>query len=133
MGFLPGSSKQPDSNEVLKVDQKSADIAKKLGLPDRMERFTEQCAFLTIKDHKCNFGPGSVSCRLINPAKTDIGRIAKHLLQRINEEVRTGTNLNQWRSTQDTLKWFKGLRIGRTTTFIKFDIEAYYPNIKQEV
>ena len=125
--------RKAELHEVSKVDQQAAEIASNLGLSDRMEKFTKQDAFLTIKDHKSNFGPGRVSCRLINPAKSDIGRVAKHILQKINNEVCSATSLNQWRSTKETLDWFQRLDKDKSMVFIKFDIESFYPSISQDL
>ena len=45
---------------------------------------TDKLLYLVrIKDHKENF-PGKIECRLINPAKTNIGIIGKQILDRIN-------------------------------------------------
>ena len=40
----------------------------------------------TPKDHKPNFG-SNPKCRLINPTKTEIGKISKQILERINKRV----------------------------------------------
>ena len=105
-------------------------MANSLELEDRMQKFTTKEAFVTIKDHKQSF-PGKIQCRLINPAKCDLGRIAKVMLDRINLKVRELTELQQWRSTQDALQWFKSLPEGKNLTFLKFDIEAFYPSISR--
>ena len=43
-------------------------------------------AFLTIKDHKEGFSH-TLSFRLTNPSKSDIGEITKSLLDTINENI----------------------------------------------
>ena len=83
---------------------------------------------ITIKDHKDSF-PGKVSCRLINPAKTDLGCVAKQLLEDINVQLQRKTGVQQWRSTGEALSWFKSLPKAEDLTFLKFDIEAFYPSI----
>lgn len=40
---------------------------------------------------------------------------------------------NQWRSTTDVLRWFKGLEDKKKHTFIKSDIEAFYPSITKKL
>ena len=52
-----------------------------------MECFTEAECYVTVKDHKEGF-PGRIKFRLINPAKTDVGVVSKHILQRITTEVK---------------------------------------------
>ena len=48
-----------------------------------------------------------MKCRLINPAKSNIGRIAQQKLEGINEKVIDELKLQQWRSTTNCLNWFK--------------------------
>jgi hypothetical protein len=59
--------------------------------------------FVTLKDHKENF-IDRPQCRLINPAKKELGGVVKIKLEEINREIRYTTGVNQWQSTQ---KWFK--------------------------
>ena len=40
-------------------------------------------AFITLKDHKENF-KNSLPCRLINPAKSEMGLVSKWILGNIN-------------------------------------------------
>ena len=51
-------------------------IAEQLKLDDRIEQAAEQKAFITLNDHKPNF-PNNIKCRLINPAKSNLGKISK--------------------------------------------------------
>ena len=50
-------------------------------------------AFLTIKDRKEGF-THTLSFRLINPSKSDIGKINKYLLDSINGNILKQTNVN---------------------------------------
>ena len=56
----------------------------------------------TLKDHKENFD-NDPKCRLINPAKSNIGKISKQILQKANKQIRTQLNLKQWQSTDQVL------------------------------
>ena len=107
-------------------------MAKELGIEWRLEKTEKEMASLTIKDHKPEF-PGKVSYRLINPMKNPMGKVSKVILQRINREVREKTGLNQWQSTQDSLKWFESLENKSDMTFFQFDIEQFYPSINEEL
>ena len=51
------------------IDNEASAIADRLGLSERMERFAERPAFVTLKDHKDDFRTNP-KCRLINPAKS---------------------------------------------------------------
>ena len=114
------------------VNAKSADIARTLKLEKRMESYTTPNAYLTFKDHKENF-PHKIACRLINPAKSDIGRVSKQLLQMITEETRASTNVQQWRSTGVVIDWFNGLANKSSLKFFKFDIVSFYPSITRKL
>ena len=61
--------------------------------------------FISLKDHKENF-KNNPKCRLINPAKSDSGKISKLILDKVNTRLRTILNVNQWRNTQNVLEWF---------------------------
>ena len=65
-------------------------------------------AFITLKDHKPNFHTDT-KCRLINPAKSEMGKVSSNMLKEINEPVRLETGLKQWRSTQEALLWFQDI------------------------
>ena len=54
----------------------------------------EKTGLYYFKDHKLNFD-NNAKCRLMNPAKSEVGKISKVLLDKINNEVRCKTNLNQ--------------------------------------
>ena len=49
--------------------------------------------FLTIQDHEEGF-IHTLSFRLINPSKSDIGKINKYLLDSINGNILKQTNVN---------------------------------------
>ena len=39
-------------------------------------------------------------CRLLKPAKSEIGIISKHYIEKTNSNIRKTTNINQWQNTQ---------------------------------
>ena len=51
-------------------------IASKLKIDDHVQKLDENETYVTIKDHKEGF-PEKISCRLINPSKTDVEKISK--------------------------------------------------------
>jgi hypothetical protein len=36
----------------------------------------------------------------MNPAKRELGKVSKVILDQLNEEIRSVTNVNQWKNTQ---------------------------------
>ena len=59
--------------------------------------------FITLKDYKSDF-LSNPNCRLINPSKSQMGKISKIILQDICAALRIALNINQWRSTEDFIK-----------------------------
>ena len=64
----------PDIEKELNSEAKM--LAHRLGIVDRVGKYNTKNCFITIKDHKSNFQTNP-ECRLINPAKTQIGRVSK--------------------------------------------------------
>ena len=87
---------------------------------------------VTLKDHKPGFR-SNPQCRLLNPTKPELGKASKKILDKINLGVRSETKLRQWRRTKETRDWFIGLKQKHTLTFLKFDVEAMYPSISEEL
>ena len=65
--------------------------------------------FITLKDHKENF-LNNPKTRLLNPAKNELGRISKAILDKINLNLRNTTKANQWKDTNDVISWFKSIK-----------------------
>ena len=114
------------------INATARSITKSLQISDRVEPIAHRDAYITIKDHKENF-PNNIKCRLINPAKSNIGKISKMLLQDINEKIRVKHGLQQWRSTSDALNWFKDLKDKTRLKFIQLDIVDFYPSINERL
>ena len=85
-------------------------------------------AYITIKDQKEGF-PNNLSFRLLNPSKSDIGKISKNILDQINKSLIAFTHANQWKNTSSVIGWFKNISNKRQSSFIQFDVENFYPSI----
>ena len=114
------------------INKDAKDIAKKLKISDRIEILPQQQAFITLKDHKDNF-QNNPKCRLINPAKSEMGVISKQILERVNTEIRKNLSVNQWRNTSAVIEWFKNIQEKDRCTFTVFDIEEFYPSISEKL
>ena len=68
------------------INMEAKNIVKKTQLGDRIESLTKTPAFTTLKDHKDNF-QSSLPCRLINPSKSELGKISKSILENINQHL----------------------------------------------
>ena len=67
----------------MKINIEARKIAPKLTIDDRVQQFHKAEVFITVKDHEDNF-PNFLTFRLINPFKSEIGKISKSLLDNIN-------------------------------------------------
>ena len=124
--------KKTSADTVSDINNEAKTIASELQLDSRIERFSDKNAFVTIKDHKENF-PNNLKCRLINPAKSQIGIVSKQILEKINNTIRSQSNFNQWRNTSSVISWFNSIPNKSECKFLKFDIVDFYPTISEDI
>ena len=82
----------------------------------------------TLRDHKGNFDNRTIT-RLIYPAKNELGRTSKSILDKIHNTIRKSLNLNQWKSIKDVLTLFNGIENKHLCNFMTFDVKNFYPSI----
>ena len=68
---------------------------------------------------------------LINPSKSEIGKISKHILDYINTQLMDKLQINQWKNTKAVINWFTAITNKNNTAFIQFDITDFYPSITE--
>lgn len=124
--------KKVSQTNVNVINREAKTIANKLEVADRIEVMAQTPAYITLKDHKDRFLQNP-KCRLINPAKSEIGSISKIILDKINDKVRKSRKLNQWKNTSEVINWFKNLTEKPNSKFVKFDIVEFYPSITSEL
>ena len=122
--------KQTSTQAIHSTNQEAGKIAKELKLENRIEAHSESTAYITIKDHKEDF-MNKPKCRLINPAKSQIGNVSKQLLEKLNTDIRESSGLQQWRSTADVLSWFRNIQNKTKQKFLQLDIVEFYPSINE--
>ena len=76
--------------------------------------------------------PTTLKFRLINPAKNELGRISKVILDKINLAIREHFSFNQWKNTQNVIDWFNEIPDKKVHKFVVFDIKEFYPSIKEQ-
>ena len=126
------SYKKAHNDTAQKIQQEDKKITVKLGIDDRVDITAKKEAFITLKDHKPNFA-NKPTCTLINPTKSEIGKISKQILDRINKKVVAATKINQWKNTSSVIKWFNSIDDRDKHNFICFDIVEFYPSISQDL
>ncbi len=114
------------------IDEEAKKIAYELKLHDRVQCMTKKNAFITLKDHKENFSH-NLKCRLINPAKSEIGVVSKVILDNINNGIRRLKKSMQWRNTSAVISWFEYIEEKSKCKFIKFDVVNFYPSISEDL
>lgn len=120
----------PNVPDIITLADKK--IAEEIKLDDRIEVSASRDSFITLKDHKPDF-INHPTCRLINPSKSEIGIISKNILDRINNEVIQATKVNLWKSTNNTIEWFKAIPEKEKHAFITFDVCDFYPSISEDL
>ena len=99
------------------INLEAKQISDKLGLSDRIEKLSRNKTFVTLKDHKQNFS-SKPTCRLINPSKTEIRKVSKRILDKINTKIRSELELNQWKNTEEVTQWFENIKDKNQHAFI---------------
>ena len=114
---------------VRNVNTEHGATVSELDLGDRVFITVPRNAFISLKDHKENF-ENNPQCRLLNPTKPEIGKIAMKIIDRMVKDIRNKGKLTQWTNTMDVINWFKSIKNKERCKFIQFDIVGFYPNIK---
>ena len=120
------------ANVYSDINEEAKEIAENLDLDNRMDKLPKAQAYVTLKDHKDNFAD-KLPCRLINPAKTEMGKVSKTILDRIIGPLREKVCPNLWKNTSSVLEWFKSIDNKAKHTFIVFDIVDFYPSITEDL
>ena len=92
--YVTQTYKCSTANRVKNINYKAKLLAEKLAIDDRIEKMEETEAYITVKDHKEGF-PHKLSFCLINPSESDIGKISKKLLDKINKFLLLNTNVKK--------------------------------------
>ena len=97
--------KQSNNNVCNSINLEAKHIGKRLEIANRVECMARKPAYITMKDHKeiFNINP---KCRLINSANSELGKVARIILENINKTVRQKLQCSQWRNTSNVIDWF---------------------------
>lgn len=115
-----------------KINTEAKILASHYKLDEKLDQINEQQCFVTIKDHKEDFR-GNPKFRLINPAKSEMGRLSKIILDKTNEQLRGAIRCNQWKNKDSVIDWFKEIPNKSNCNFVVFDIEEFYPSITEKL
>ena len=112
------------------INKEGIKYAKRADIFDRIEINGTSNCFTTLKDHKENF-VNHPTTRLINPAKNEIGRINKAILDKTNICLCEKLKPNEWKNTTAVINWFEKIDEKHLHTFTIFDIKDFYPSIRE--
>ena len=85
-----------------------------------------------MKEHKPNFFT-IPKCRFINPNKSNLGKISKHIPDNINISICQLTGLQQWRNTTAVISWFNNFLSKEKCKFLSFDVIDFYSSISEQL
>ena len=124
--------KKSSQERIDKINEGGKKLAEKANISSRMSINGKNECFVTLKDHKPNF-ENKLPTRLINPAKNEIGRMSKSILETTNIKLRNILKIQQWKSTTDVLEWFRKIENKTECKFMMFDIKEFYPSITEKL
>ena len=87
------------------------------GIRDRINIMEKTPAFITFKDYKDNF-ESNPKCHLINPSKSELGRVSKISLDDINNRLGEKLKVNQWKNSNSVINWFNSIENKPNQTFL---------------
>ena len=114
------------------INLEAKEIATGVKLDDRIDYMAIALAYITLKVHKDNFRSAHPCC-LINPCKSEIGKISKSILENISRNLVKLLQVNQWRNLESVIKWLNSIQNKSQCKFIQLDIAEFYPSISEEI
>ena len=124
--------RKPLENETIivkvysKINKEAKQIVNNYEIADRIDCLRKFNPFISFKDHKDNF-LSNPKCRLINPTKSQIGKISKLFIENINTKVRYLSAVHQGKIL---MLFLIGLK---KCTCMQFDIEEVYLSISMKL
>ena len=110
------------------INLEDKEFVAEVKLDDRIEYMAKARAYITLKDQEDSFRSAH-PCHLINPCKSEIGKISKSILENINRNLAKFLQINQSRNFERVSKWFYSIENKSQCKFIQFDIAEFYPSI----
>ena len=124
--------KKANPDIIVNLNREDKVIAEKLDIANRMYKLTQREAHVTVKDHKTDFS-NNTKCRLINPTKSEIGKVSRQILRAKIEIIKKKSQLNLLKDSSDLKTWYTNLRQKHNLSFIQWDFDSFYPSITKEL
>ena len=100
--------KKSDVNTIDDITKDDKVVATKLEIEDRVYCTSKRETFITLKDHKQNY-MNNPKFRVINPTKSELGKVSKQMLTEIIQCVKTKAQLLQFKNSNSVIDWFSKL------------------------
>ena len=84
------------------INEELRNITDHYSIGSRIDIMAQRNAYITAKDHKENF-LSNLKCQLIDPSKSELGKVSKVLLDSINNKLRSILHPNQWKNSQSVI------------------------------
>ena len=127
---LTTTSKESNKVTERRINCERTQYAKDSNILDKVEVSSTDNCFITLKGHKANF-LNHPTTRLINPAKYEIGRISKQILDQISSKLCKILKVNEWKNAPSITNWLRKIQSKSSHKFIMFDIKDFYFSIKE--
>ena len=121
--------KKADTLLPKKINIEAKKIAKQFNLDHKLNIMVKQKCFDTIKSHQPDFSTNP-KYRLLNPTKSKLG---KHVLQTVGTKLANKIKVNQCQNSNKVIKWFKNIPNKNECTFTVFDIQKFYPSMREDL
>ena len=105
---ITNTYKKANNDIDKRINEAGKTIINKKNVANRVFVNGHDNSFITLKDHKPNF-ENNPKVRLINPAKNEIGRSSKVILDKIKRKLKNITKVNQWKDTSEVINWFNNI------------------------
>ena len=96
---------------------------------DRIQINDTGNSFTILKGHKENF-LDRPTARILNPAKNEIGRRSRQILQNINVTLSEKLKVNEWKNTEKRYKLIQNIPHKYLHEFLMIHVKDFYPSIK---
>ena len=126
---MPEQYKKAPPKSEPSTNIRSKNAAELINLDNHIDCIGRTPAFITLKDHE----PIYLSCRLINPAKNEPGKVNKLIIEKINKKLISELHFNQWKNTNSVLKWFIDISNKKDCSFIQLDIKEFHQSINKDI
>ena len=124
--------KKADEKVVKDITRNDIKVASKLEIADRVYCTSKRNTFITLKDHKPQY-MNNPKFRVINPTKSELGKVSKQMLSEIISTVKTKLQLLQFKNSDEAIDWFSNLQNKQRLHFIQFDVVNFYASITPDL